>query len=51
MRMVRSALEESQEDNPDDSVITWMRLNISPPEEYSGSSDLEMYETFIAGIL
>ena len=28
-----------------------MRLNISPPEEYSGSSDLEVYETFIAGIL
>ena len=28
-----------------------MRLNISPPEEYSGSSDLEVYETFVAGIL
>ena len=28
-----------------------MRLNISPPEEYSGSSDLEVYEMFIAGIL
>ena len=23
----------------------------SPPEEYSGSSDLEVYETFITGIL
>ena len=27
------------------------RLNISPPEEYSGSSDLEVYKTFVAGIL
>ena len=27
-----------------------MRLNISPPEEYSGSSDLEVYETFVAGV-
>ena len=51
MRMVCSALEESQEDDPDDSIITQTRLNISPPEEYSGSSDLEVYEMFIAGIL
>ena len=28
-----------------------MRLNRSPPEEYSGSSDLEVYATFVAGIL
>ena len=28
-----------------------MRLNISLPEEYSGSSDLEVYEMFVAGIL
>ena len=51
MRMLCSTLEESQEDNPDDSIVAWMRLNISPPEEYSGSSDLEVYETFVAGIL
>ena len=49
--MVSSALEENREDNPDDSVITQMRLNISPPEEYLGSSDLEVYETFVTGIL
>ena len=49
--MVHSALEENWEDNPDDSVITQTRLNISPPEEYSGSSDLEVYETFVAGVL
>ena len=51
MRMVCSTLEESQEDNLNESIVAWMRLNISPPEEYSGSSDLEMYKTFIAGIL
>ena len=51
MCMVCSALEENREDNPDDSVVAWTRLNISPPEEYSGSSDLEVYETFVAGVL
>ena len=51
MHMLRSALEESQEDDPDDSIVVRMRLNISPPEEYSGSLDLKVYETFVAGIL
>ena len=51
MRMVHSTLEEGREDDLNDSIVTWMRLNISPPEEYSGSSDLKVYETFIAGIL
>ena len=51
MHMLRSILEESQEDDPDDSIVARTRLNISPPEEYSGSSDLEVYETFVAGIL
>ena len=51
MCMVCSTLEENQEDNLDDSVVAQMRLNISPPEEYSGSSDLEVYEIFVAGIL
>ena len=51
MRMLCSTLEESREDNPDDSIVARMRLNISPPEEYSGSSDLEVYETFVTGIL
>ena len=49
--MVCSTLEESQDNNPDESIITQTRLNISPPEEYSGSSDLKVYETFVAGIL
>ena len=51
MRMLRSALEESQEDDPDDSIVMQMRLNISPPEEYLGSLDLEVYKTFVTGIL
>ena len=51
MCMLRSALEESQEEDPDDSIVMRMGLNISPPEEYSGSLDLEVYETFVAGIL
>ena len=46
MRMLCSALEESWEDDPDDSIVAQTRLNISPPEEYSGSSDLKAYETF-----
>ena len=49
--MVCSALEESWDDNPDELIVAWTRLNISPPEEYSGSSDLEVYKTFVAGIL
>ena len=51
MRMVHSALKENREDNPNDSVVAQTRLNISPPEEYSGSSDLKVYEMFVAGIL
>ena len=51
MRMLCSALEESWKDDLDDSIVAQTRLNISPPEEYSGSLDLEVYETFVAGIL
>ena len=51
MHMVHSALEESWDDNPNKSIIAQIRLNITPPEEYSGSSDLKVYEMFIAGIL
>ena len=32
MHMVHSTLEKSQEDDPNDSIVTQMRLNISPPE-------------------
>ena len=51
IHMVRSTLEESWDDNPNESMVAWMRLNISPPEEYSGSSDLKVYETFVTGTL
>ena len=51
MCMICSTLEESWEDDPNDSIVAQTRLNISPPEEYSGSLDLEVYETFVAGIL
>ena len=52
MCMLCSALEESREDDPNDSILMRTRLNISaPPEENSGSSDLKVYETFVAGIL
>ena len=51
MCMLHSTLEESWEDDPDDSIIVRMRLNISSPDEYSGSSDLEVYKTFVTGIL
>ena len=36
---------------PEDSIVVKMKLNIPSPEEYSGSPDLEVYETFVAGIL
>ena len=49
--MVHSTLEESWDDNLDELIITRMRLNISFPKEYSGSSDLKVYETFVAGRL
>ena len=39
MHMVHSTSEESWEDNPNDLVIAWTRLNISPPEEYSDSQN------------
>ena len=51
MCMVHSTLEESWDDNPDESIIAWMRLNISPPEEYPESSDLKVYKMFVTGIL
>ena len=51
MCMVHSALEENWGDNPNDSVVAQTILNISPPKEYSGSSDLEVYETFVTGVL
>ena len=49
--MIHATLNDNKDMNPDDSIIVKMKLNITSPEEYSGSSDLKVYETFIAGIL
>ena len=47
MQHIRRELgsQYQQVDHPMDET------NISPPEEYSGSSDLEVYEMFVAGRL
>lgn len=49
--MIHSALEEGRGDSPNNSIVAKAKLNIAAPEEYSGSADLEIYETFVAGIL
>ena len=36
MCMLRSALEESRDNDPDDSIVARMRLNISPLENTQG---------------
>ena len=49
--MVNMILAENQDMIPEDSIIVKTKLSIPSPEEYSGSPDLKVYETFIAGIL
>ena len=49
--MVSRMLTENQDMKPEDSIIMKMKLNIHSPEEYSGSSDLEVYEIFVTGVL
>ena len=44
-------LDDNKDMNPDDSIVVKMKLNIAFPEVYSGSSDLEVYETFVTGML
>ena len=36
---------------PEDSIVVKTKLSIPSPEEYLGSPDLEVYETFVTGIL
>ena len=50
-RMVNTMLTEHQDMLPKDSIVVKTKLSIPSPEEYSGSPDLEVFETFIAGIL
>ena len=49
--MVNMMLTENRDMIPEDSIVVKTKLSIPSPEEYSGSPDLEVYETFIAGIL
>ena len=47
--IVNTMLTENQDMMPEDSIVVKMKLNIPSPEEYSGSPDLEVYETFVTG--
>ena len=49
--MICAMLDNNKDMNLDDSIVVKMKLNITSPEQYSGSSDLKVYETFVAGIL
>ena len=49
--MIHAALAEGQHTGPDKSVLTWAGVKLDHPETYVGSSDLEEFEVFIAGIL
>ena len=51
MCMIRAVLDNNKDMNPDDSIIVKTKLNIASPEEYSGSSTLEVYEMSVTGIL
>ena len=49
--MVNTMLAENWDMIPKDSIVIKTKLSIPSPEEYSGSLDLDVYETFVAGIL
>ena len=49
--MIHAALDDNKDMNPHDYIIVKTKLNITSPEEYSGSSDLKVYKTFVEGIL
>ena len=49
--MVNTMLAENRDMIPEDSIVIKTKLSTPSPEEYLGSPDLEVYETFIAGIL
>ena len=49
--MICAALAEGQHTDPDKSVLTQASIKLDHPETYAGSSDLEEFEVFIAGIL
>ena len=50
-RMVRVALEENRDADPEKSALARVGIKIPHPGTYSGSADLEELEIFVAGIL
>ena len=49
--MVRVALEENRDADPEKSALARAGIKIPHPGTYSGSADLEELEIFVAGIL
>ena len=49
--MVNTMLTENWDMITEDSIIVRTKLSIPSPDKYLGSPDLEVYETFVAGIL
>ena len=49
--MVRVALEENRDADPEKSALAQAGIKIPHPGTYSGSADLEELEIFVAGIL
>ena len=49
--MIHTLLAEGQHTDPDKSVLTQASIKLDHPETYAGSSDLEEFEVFVAGIL
>ena len=50
-RSICAALAEGQNTDPDKSVLTRAGVKLDHPETYTGGSDLNEFEVFIAGIL
>ena len=50
-RMVRVALEENKDADPEKSALARVGIKIPHPGTYSGSADLQELEIFIAGVL
>ena len=49
--MICPALAKGQHTDPDKSVLMRAGVKLDHPETYAGSSDLEEFEVFTAGIL
>ena len=49
--MIRVALDDNINTNPEKSVLAKVGIKLAHPETYVGGSDLEEFEVFMAGIL